>query len=240
MGRGAPSPSPGCGLPETNRSTRDTMNTKLPLLVLMSALALAGTVEAQTAVGVRVGMGHTSLTGSQQPDALTGLAVGGYFGLGLGDRVAVQLEVGYNERGGGGVMVGENQLDPDGGTASDIRLRYIEVPVLLRAGYAGARFLPSLFIGPYVGFLTSCELTPAGGNGGACDDQTRDAWFNPRSTDWGLVAGGGLDFALGESTIFLDARYALGLFAIQRGSGGMDLSNTGFTLSAGFAVPLSR
>lgn len=211
----------------------------VPVLLVMCVGAAPG-LHAQTAMGVRVGMNRTALAGAQDSDQLTGMAASAYFGIGLGDRLALQIELGYGERGGGGLMVGENRIDLEDGTESEIRLRYVELPALLRAGYAGERFLPSIFVGPYAMFLTSCELGAAGGASGACDDQSRDAWFPPRSTDWGLVAGGALDYAIGEGTVFIDARYALGLRSIKRGANGMDLTNTGFTVSAGFAVPLSR
>lgn len=216
---------------------------RLGIAVVAAALAAgaAGVEEgsAQAAVGVKAGANLAGLSGADGTENITGLAAGAYLGFGLGDRLALQIELGYGVRGGGDVTIGANTLD-DAASPSDLRLSYVEVPILLRAGYPGERFLPSLFLGPYAAFLLSCRLTLEDGSDGACDDEGRAAWFRPRSTDYGMMVGGGLDMAVGESTVFIDARYALGLLSIQAGSDGMDLRHGGFTLTGGFAIPLGR
>lgn len=212
-------------------------------LVLAAALAAlaagAAPAGAQAAVGVKAGAALASLSGAQDSESRTGLVAGGYLGFALGDRLAIQIEAVYAVRGGEGVGIGANALD-DAAEPSDIRLSYVEVPLLIRAGYPGERLLPSLFLGPYVGFLVSCGLTLSDGSEGDCDDEARAAWFNPRSTEYGLLFGGGLDWAVGESTIFIDARYSLGLGSVQDRDDAMDLRNQGLTITGGFAFPLGR
>lgn len=207
--------------------------------VLTASGAGADGAAAQAAVGIKAGANLAGLSGGDGTETVTGLAAGAYLGFGLGDRLALQIELGYGVRGGGDVAIGANALD-DAASPSDLRLSYVEVPLLLRAGYPGERLLPSLFLGPYAAFLTSCRLTLEDGSEGACDDEDRSAWFEPRGTDYGMVVGGGLDLAMGESTVFVDVRYALGLLSIQGGSNGMDLRNAGLTITGGFAIPLGR
>ena len=190
-------------------------------------------------MGVKAGANLATLTGAVDSESRTGLSAGAYLGFGLGDRLAIQFEALYGVRGGGDIPIGANAID-DAVAPSDVRLSYVEVPLLLRVGYPGERLLPSIFIGPYAGFLLSCRLTLSDGSEGDCEDETRAAWFEPRSTEYGLMVGGGLDWAIGESTVFADVRYALGLLSIQRGSNGIDLRNAGLTLSGGFAIPLGR
>lgn len=207
--------------------------------VLTAGAAGAGEAAAQAAVGIKAGANLAGLSGADGTGTVTGLAAGAYLGFGLGDRLALQVELGYGIRGGADVPVGANALD-DAASRSDLRLAYIEVPLLLRAGYPGERLLPSIFLGPYAAFLGSCRLTLEDGSEGPCDDEDRAAWFEPRSTDYGLMVGGGLDLALGESTVFVDVRYALGLLSIQGGTDGMELRNAGLTITGGFAIPLGR
>ena len=209
------------------------------LAALLATLATAGAVEAQAAMGVKAGANFASLTGSQDSETLTGLSAGAYLGFGVGDRLAVQIEASYGVRGGEDVRIGANALD-DAAAPSELRLSYVEIPLLLRAGYPGARFLPSVFLGPYAGFLVSCRITTVDGADGDCEDDSRASWFNPRETEYGLMVGAGLDWALGESTVFADVRYALGLRSIQRGDGAIDLRNGGLTVTGGFAIPLGR
>ena len=199
----------------------------------------AGRAEGQAAMGVKAGVNLASLSGAVDSESRTGFSAGAYFGFGLGDRLALQIEGIYAVRGGRGIGIGADALD-DTATPSDLRLTYVEVPLLLRAGYPGERLLASVFLGPYVAFQTSCSLTLDDGTEGECDDETRAAWFNPRSTEYGLTVGGGIDLAVGESTVFVDARYALGLLSIQGGDNPMDLRNGGLTIAGGFAIPLGR
>lgn len=202
------------------------------------AVSAAG-AGAQAAVGVKAGANLTSLSGVRDTESIVGITAGGYMGFGIGDRVALQLEANYGVRGADGLALGAGELADDA-PPSDLRLAAIEVPILLRAGFPGERLLPSVFLGPYVSFLLSCRLTPDGGSAGDCDDEGRDAWLTPRSTGYGLVAGGGLDLALGESTIFVDARYVLGLVSIESGDDPIEAFNSGLSITGGFAFPLGR
>lgn len=208
----------------------------------IAALALgliAGGASAQAAVGVKAGANFANVSGAADGEGMTGLSAGAYIAFALGDRLAVQIEGLYSARGASGLPIGANVLD-DAAAPSEVRLRYIEVPLMLRVGYPGERLLPSIFLGPYAGFLLSCGLIEADGTQGDCDDETRASWFSPRSTEYGFTVGGSLDWALGESTIFVDVRYALGLVSIQAGSDPMDLRNGGLTVAGGFALPLGR
>lgn len=209
------------------------------LTVAVALLGGAADGQAQAAVGVKAGANLSSLGGVQDTESIVGITAGGYLGFGVADRVALQLEANYSVRGADNLSLGAGELDAEA-APSDIRLSAIEVPILLRAGFPGERLLPSVFLGPYVSFLLSCQLTPEDGSAGDCDDESREAWLSPRSTGYGLMAGGGLDLALGESTIFVDVRYALGLVSIESGEDSIDAYNTGLSITGGFAFPLGR
>lgn len=207
-------------------------------LAVVMALGAPAMAAAQSAVGVRAGMRWSGLESSQDAGSISSLVLGGYFGFGISNRLAVQIEAVYGSRGAEALRVGANELDTDAPPAR-IEMSYIEVPVLLRAGFPGERFLPSFFLGPYVGFLLNCEMRPADGASQSCDDEDSAQRFTPRSTDYGVLLGGGLDIAVGESTVFVDGRYTLGLMSIQGGDG-FDARHGGLALTAGVAVPLGR
>lgn len=206
--------------------------------ITMVAVGAPAALEAQMAVGIRGGIRWASLRGEQETDGGTGLLVGGYVGFGLADQLAVQLEVNYGARSVSGLRVGANALDATA-PPSDLQMRYLEVPILLRVGFPGERLLPSFFAGPYVGFLLSCDLQPDEADGRSCDESTQPEWFNPRSTDVGMVFGAGLDLALGAGSVFLDARYGVGLLSIHSGDA-FSTQHAGLDLTGGFAFPIGR
>jgi hypothetical protein len=210
--------------------------TRPATLAATLALAIPTLASGQSAVGLRAGSRWSQLDGGGNgAGRVTELVVGGYFGFGLSDRVALQFEAAYGGRGAEAVTVGT-------GTAvtGQLDMQYLDVPVILRAGFPGERLLPSLFVGPYFGFLLSCELTPEGGDAHDCDAEGETARFSPRATDVGLVVGGALDFLMGENTVFVDVRYTAGLLSIASSSDPLDARHAGLAVSGGFAFPLGR
>lgn len=207
--------------------------------VLTALLTMPAVAAAQTATGFRGGIRNAGLATGQSTSTINEPVFGGYLGFGISDRLALQLEAVYGARGGTGLGLGTDALD-DTATPVTVAMHYVEVPILLRTGFPGERFLASFFAGPYTGFLLSCEVTPDGGSTTTCDDDAATQRFTPQTTDFGLVVGAGLDIAIGESTIFLDARYTLGILSIQSGGDAFDARHNGMGITGGFAVPLGR
>lgn len=208
-------------------------------MALAGALAMPSLAAAQSAIGVRGGMRWSELEAGQDGGSMRSLVLGAYYGFGITDRLALQIEAVYGSRGGDALRLGDETLDSEADPVS-VEMSYVEIPLLLRAGFPGERLLPSVFAGPYVGFLLDCEVVPSGGDGRACDQEDAGQRFNPRSTDFGLAVGAALDVLMGESTIYVDGRYTLGLRPIQSGDEGFDARHTGLALTAGVAVPVGR
>jgi hypothetical protein len=209
------------------------------LAAALSAIAIPSTAVAQAAVGLRGGARWSQISTSQDGGSVSGMVVGGYLGFGLSNRLALQFEAIYGTRGGDALRLGTDDLS-NGASPVTVKMKYIEIPILLRTGFPGRRFLPSFFVGPYVGVLLDCSLAPDGEDSRSCDEGEATQRFSPRATDYGITMGAALDMALGESTVFVDARYSLGLLSLQSGSDPFDARHTGFSLSGGFAVPLGR
>lgn len=206
-------------------------------LAVMVAVPVAA--DAQAAVGFRAGVRNAGIDAGQDLSTISAPVYGAYLGVGLSNRLALQAELVYGVRGAAGLGLGTEALDA---TAVPVRLEmeYLEAPLLLRTGFPGQRILTSVFAGPYVGFLLSCEATPDGGIATACNDAAATRRFTPQNTDFGLVVGAGVDLAIGESTVFVDGRYTIGIRSIQSGGDAFDARHNGLAISGGFAVPLGR
>lgn len=216
------------------------MMNRLILWGLLTALVVGpATARAQAAAGFRAGVRSSGLDVSPEVERTSALVLGGYLGFGLSDRLALQVEVAYGGRGGSGLGLGADALDA-GATPVELDMQYLEVPVLLRTGFPTDWLLPSFFAGPYAAFVLSCEVTPDGGTTTSCDDEAAGQRFSPRTTDFGMVVGAALDVAVGRSTLFVDARYTLGILSLQAGSDGFDARHNGVALTGGVAVPLGR
>jgi hypothetical protein len=214
------------------------MNRKVLCGLVLLLAASPAMAAAQTAVGLRAGVRWADLDSPQDTEAVRTLVAGGYFALGVSERLALQLEAVYGERGAANVRIGDGVLDA-GADPVQLTMRYVDVPLLLRAGFPGERFLPSFFVGPYAGFLLACEIGDDDGRHD-CDAEDQPARFDRRSTDFGILVGGALDAAIGTSTVFLDVRYALGLNTIASGANALDARHRGLEVTAGFAFPLGR
>ncbi|GAF67290.1 unnamed protein product, partial [marine sediment metagenome] len=87
-------------------------------------------------------------------------------------------------------------------------VNYVEIPVLVKLSIASqGSVVPSLFVGPYVAIKLSSKAKIEFGGGSEEEEWGEDI----KTTDFGVVVGGGVDFALGSSKITVDARYTLGL-----------------------------
>lgn len=205
-------------------------------LALIAGAPVAAT--AQSAFGFKAGVNRTGLTG---PDAGAATAqdrfVGGiFFGSGISDHLAIQLELLYSRQGVGNFV---NPADSTGAGPVTLSMAYVELPVLLRAGFPTRNVLFSVYAGPIISFRNSCEIQ-SGDTTMKCQDAGTPQGFHPRATDVDAAAGAAIDISLGGSTFFIDGRYAAGLSSIEAGSMGMKARRTAASLMAGFAFPIGR
>ena len=173
-------------------------------MALPLALLIAAPLQAQTTIGVKGGINvaNVSTNVSDLPDVIdskTGFVGGGFVTLGLGSLFALQPELLYSQKG---FEASEGDLSAQLGT------NYIEIPVLLKAQFELAMLRPALYAGPVVSFETSCNVSIVGVSV-ECDDD--EGFVDRKTTEWGAVFGGNVDFILGPVILILDARYQLGL-----------------------------
>ena len=102
--------------------------------------------------------------------------------------------------------------------AASVSANYIMIPVNFRFNFESSGesgMSPFLHAGPVVGLRLSCSVS--GIAGATCNGLTGK---EPKSVDFGLVFGGGLEFKAGTNTIGVGLRYQLGLTDVLDGVSG--------------------
>ncbi|MDO5655395.1 MAG: porin family protein [Flavobacteriaceae bacterium] len=170
-------------------------------LVLSAAIAIFGlmSVEAQNVntealqLGVRAGYNLSNLNGDKiqgvDTKSLSGFHIGLFTEFPVAPRFSIQPEVIYSTQGSKFEALGKE---------ADLRLQYINVPVLAKVYLANGFNLQA---GPQIGFLTGADWKEDGAN-------DVDATDYLKGTDFGLLLGAGYKLAQG---VTIDARYNMGL-----------------------------
>jgi hypothetical protein len=172
--------------------------------------------------GVLVGVNLANLTvdtggPSVNFDSRKALVAGVFAVLPVAPRLAIEPGVFYSSQGA--KINGEAF-----GTSGTIKLNYVQVPVLVRAGVPLAPAVSlRLFGGPSFGFRQSAKVRAEG-----TDEDIKE---DVESFDAGFVFGAGLDVA----HFLVDARYTLGLRnAAKDPEEGESVKNRVFAIMAGF------
>jgi hypothetical protein len=181
------------------------------LLVVLTA-ALLGAPAAGLAqipsFGIKGGL-NLANTNGEDVDYRAGLSVGAFVSIPAGPMLALQPEALFSQKG-----------EKIGGEKSTIN--YLEVPVLLKLSPSlpGDMVRPIFFAGPSLGLLLSAK--------------SGDVDFKNvmKSSDFGLIFGGGVEFG----KLSLDARYNLGLSAINKEALANDIKNRAITVMVGYTL----
>ena len=133
----------------------------------------------------------------------------------------------------------------DAGVEAAIHLNYVEIPLLARVNFpSSSAVTPHLYAGPSVAFKVGCSISASGNGFSAstnCDglENDQNQPFELATVDFGVVAGGGLGFAVAGRRATVGVRYDLGLKNIASGGGG-DAKNRTLSFLASFEMPLPR
>jgi len=187
---------------------------KISAIVVSAALPLilALPVTAQSAFGIKGGaiFSKASVEESEGLDLsyLTAIGGGAFLRLGLGG-IALQPEALYVRKG---ASVSGGDFDE---ATIDLKLDYIEVPVLLVLSFgSGEGAAPYGFGGGAVSFELGCNFAVEGGGLStevSCDDNTLDLELERKTTDMSAVVGGGIRIPSSFGAFLIEGRYTLGL-----------------------------
>ncbi len=170
---------------------------------------LSASLPAQQ-VGLLVGGTFSQLHGLNgvNSENRTGTLFGGALTLPFGRTWSVQPEVLFTNKG--------SKFNTGGGGQTNVRLDYLDIPVLLRYDVAGGTTLsPHLYAGPAVSYRVGCNVKVSGsGIPNTSSDCGRNN-FDLKTFDWGAVVGGGVDLSLGGFGVTGGARYGVGFADIN-------------------------
>jgi hypothetical protein len=199
----------------------------------VSALAVsAAAADAQT-IGFKLGAAFSTLQVDEPTttqNSITGFIGGGHARVNIAGRLGLQAELLSVTKG----------ADIRGTPDFDLRFEYIEVPLLLHVPLTtGMAFAPYVYGGPSIAFEVRCRTTDTAGTASDCTDVSP---FERRSTDIGLVAGGGLAFAMGPGALLLEGRYTWGMTNLNAAND-VDAStvrNRSGAILAGYEINIGR
>ena len=196
-------------------------------IVLLIVPTLAHAQEA----GVKAGINSASLTPEEDEDPdmsrRIGFVGGGWIRWSLSPRFSVQTEALFSEKG---VTLKIPPIEEFPGGESEIRIRYLEVPVLARGDFSSAGSTARFFV--VGGLAPAFELASRGWLRPEGDDErARDIGDETKPFDLGLVGGAGIEF--GPAVI--EARYTHGLLHINEDDNGDEdrIKNRVFSVMAG-------
>ena len=203
------------------------------LFTLMFILfAFVSFTQAQMQIGPKAGLNIANVGGDDagSPDSKMGFAGGFFFMYQFSNMFAIQPEAYYTMKGA------KEKESFEGVTVeATLSLDYIEVPLLLKLiiPIQGSSVHPAIFAGPAVGFKTTAKAKLEAG-GESIEEDLEDI----KSTDFGLVFGGGVGFPVGNNELGLDVRYILGLSTWDDSADPADLKNNviNFNVYFGFSL----
>ncbi len=190
-------------------------------------------LNAQMQIGPKAGINiaNTVADGAQffnqDSDSKTGFTGGIFFMYQFSDLFAIQPEAYYTMKG---ATLNINGFD------FTFSVDYIEVPVLLKLiiPVEGSNIRPSIFAGPSLGFNTTAKFKVEA-NGESEETDIKD---DIKSTDIGLVFGGGVGIMIGKNELGFDIRYILGLSTIDESPANDDTKSTVISFSMYFGFSL--
>jgi len=195
------------------------------VFVIVPASALA------QQVGIKAGANFASLTPEEDEDPDTsrrpGLVAGVWFRTAPTTRFSFQAEGLFSEKG---VKFNNIPFDVDSVATVDIRIRYIEIPLLARVNLTDPRSTTRVFV---VGGTTPAFRLSARAKAEVDGEQeTRDISDDIEPFDLGLAGGLGVEFG----RALIEARYTHGLRKINKDDNDPNdrIQNRVFSLSVGY------
>lgn len=198
----------------------------LGMLIFSSAL-FAGEV-GEIHYGIKGGAGLAKAWGDDVPDDAAfklGANVGAFMNYRVHEMFVVQPEVFFAMKGW--------KIDVEGADEISVKMDYIDIDVLAKLTIPMEGMIkPCVFVGPYLGINMTADIEVG---------DVSEEIENAKSTDIGLVAGGGVDFELENGMIILlDIRYSMGMtnvFEVPEGEEGDEpaVKNNSIIFMAGVA-----
>ncbi len=197
----------------------------LAVSIGLVAVIVACPVMAQNYAGIFGGLNIANIevdAPDQDFDYVTKYGFGAVLGVKLFRNLTLHLEPMYLQN-----EAEAQDFDRALGTfVTRFKTTTLTIPAFVKLDIGSSGLQPYLLAGPCVSFTLNSEL--------ALDtpdfDLTGDAGEMTKSIDFAVGFGGGLSYAIGSSSIFLEGRYLQGLTNVNEG-GVVQVSGAGFNLN---------
>ncbi len=216
---------------------KSTVTRTLVFVILMLVMTLPSAFAQPKAYGsFKGGLNLADLWGeeSENLDTKKAFAFGGSIAFVVSKQVYIQPEILYTMKG---AKAEEEEM---GAKAEfDVRLAYLEIPVLVKLMVpTQGNVAPHFFAGPAIAFCLSAETNVrVKYHGAVLEDETVDIQNDVQDIDFGLVFGGGVDFAVDPGKITTEFRYTHGAMSIFEDE---DIRNGVISFMAGYTFPIGQ
>ncbi|MFX0138110.1 MAG: porin family protein [Candidatus Hodarchaeota archaeon] len=178
----------------------------------------------------------------EEYDIRTVFGVGGVFELGVGEKFAICFEPMYLQKG-----AKSEEVEDFIKVTIEGKFAYLEIPVFFKVPLGTSSTRPYIMAGPTIGILLSSNIGMSM-MGIDIEVDTKDL---TKSIDYGLGVGGGVSFPIGKNTLFIEARYTLGIADIAK-EGEMEIDGEketvpdsevktrGIQIMAGMSIPIGK
>jgi outer membrane protein W len=216
----------------------------LVAVVLLGVLISCSASARQITLGVKAGMILSNITQTPEEWKQDKLYKGGFTGgvymnYAFNEYFSIQPELLYAQKG-----VKDKLYDGIIEVNLTAHFDYFELPVLLKYTYPWKEdFRPFVYAGPSFSYTLSSDLEVSA----LIFSGEIDFSDLTHVTDFGLVAGGGFDYAIGKGVLVFDARFMLGFtnvilsgdFEINGSEQTIeedDFNNYGFAFTLGYGI----
>jgi len=202
------------------------------VMVFVTLFLLFPTPARAQEIGVKAGVNFASLTPEEDEDPDTSRRIGAIAGVWVriprSSRFSFQAEGLFSEKGVTFEPVPELGVDE----SIDIRIRYLEIPLLARLDFGAVGSAARVFV--VGGAAPAFKLSAHGKATFEGVEQTRDIDDDVYSADVGLVGGVGVEFG----RALIEARYTHGLRHINTDDNGDEdrIKNRVFSVMFGFRL----
>lgn len=223
--------------------------------ILLTVIFAVPAAAQNVSIGLTGGLNFAdlNLTAADGTDRLTSSIITPAFGvtvdLELTSYLHLDVEPMYIQKGG--IQMATSQSSPD----ATLKINMLEVPVFIKATL-GNKVRPYIKAGPTFGLVVSSNVETTLEEPGPGQSKTYKADLNDvlGSFEFGLCAAAGVDFKVGKSRLFVEARYSAGITDVWKGgslewksgdevivveqSAEGKLNTKGIQVMAGIAFPL--
>jgi len=218
-------------------------NLKLSSLFVF-LLCLSLTINAQQSFGGKIGVNIAKLVSDDSPATFSNsllFQIGAIYEIKVTNQLHLQSEFLFIQKGSKNEFGFEEVI-----VAKDkITFNYLDLPILAKF-YFGGKEKRQFFIiaGPSMGFAMNGRIRSEYTENGTTTKSSNPIDFGEsdgfKRFELSLAAGAGVNLMLGNSHLFFEGRYLLGLNDLNNSSSNFTIKNSGIGFTVGYLVPLEE